>query len=848
MAKAKIIWKKTLFFIIILIAAVIGLVCLLLGLYQNIITNRIFHANSEAIEETFREISQTFSEVSSARWNYLYQLSSYFETTNKTDASTLEKHVEELKKRYGFTEFYLLNENGNYITVNGEKGYIDLGKSLFTLMDEGENIVTDGSLPRRDNMIFYAVPVEENSYQDFKYCAVAFGYNKSDISDTLNISAYKGKSTTYLAYANGRVSIVMNEYNLELQNVFSVLKKSDLSEEQIEQIETELKEKKTNTFLVKLENGKEYYFSYQPTGIQDWMLISFTESSNVNQEMNNVRAYTTQMMVISFGVIFVLIVTIILYLFYRTVSKKDTILAERDLIFSLIAQNMDEIYLLVKREDSTVLYASPNVERLLGISIGQVYENGWILRECAEDKVDVLNEEKLRSIKPGESYDSEVTFRNQKTSKKALYSFHLYRPTGRHSNVVVTVISDRTKEVQVRMEIQDALQMAQTANQSKTMFLANMSHDIRTPMNAIVGFATLLERDANNPTKVKEHTRKIQSSSRHLLNLINDVLDMSKIESGKATLQLEELTIAEVVRDLETIIRPQAAEKNQTFTLVLEIDEEEMVMADRLRLSQILLNILSNAVKYTPNGGVITWKVDRNMLSDGETARYHFLIQDNGIGMSEEYQSTIFDSFTREIGSMTNKIQGTGLGMAITKNLVDLMGGTIQLTSRQNEGSTFEVLLDLKVTHRETTEASEQEVNIDFSLEGLHVLAAEDNFLNAEILGEFLEMEGIVCDIVENGKEAVDAFAADTDGTYDLILMDIQMPVMNGYEATRAIRSSEHERASTIPIIAMTANTFSEDVQNALACGMNAHLAKPIDIETLKSTMAKVLATSTKIQ
>lgn len=836
--------RQMLMLLILITVAVIVGICCVLTFYTKVINEKIFEAGSESLEETYREVGQTFSEISESRWNYLEQLGDYLADVGETDSSQLEKMIEKLKGKYGFTGFYLVGDNGSYITVDGEEGYIDLGRNLFSLVDDGQRIVTDGSLPRQDNMLFYAVPVEENTYQGFTYMAVAFGYDQKDMSEVLKVSAYEGRSEAYIVYSNGRIAIDMGTNEMGLKNILSSLAESDLTEEELAQVENDFQTGATNTLVVRL-NEKNYYLSYQSVGFQSWMLVSFTPTEAANLAMNDIRISITKMISYVLGVLFMVVISMLAFWFWKSISRKNSMLEERDLIFSLISQNMDDIYILLRRETREILYVSPNVERLLGVSVDEVWEDYWVLTECCPQQDKWLERGLLDKMLPGETITREANLRNRRTGQDGLYLFSLYRPKGKHHNVAVGIISNRTKEQQVRREIEDALQVAKAANQSKTAFLSNMSHDIRTPINAIVGFAILLDRDAENPQKVREHTRKITASSKHLLGLINDVLDMSKIEAGKTTLSMEELDIEELAGDLESIIRTQTKAKKQKFEIQKRLEFEGIVMADRLRVSQVLLNILSNAVKYTPDEGTIVWKVESTLLDSEQFVRYRFTIQDNGIGMSPEYLKTIFDPFTRETGSVVNKIQGTGLGMAITKNLVSLMGGTIHVDSVQNEGSTFEVMLQLKVVDRKKAvkEKAEKEA---VSLEGMKILAAEDNELNAEILEELLSMEGVECDLAENGQEALEKFVASEIDRYDLILMDVQMPVMNGYEATKAIRKSAHARAKTIPIIAMTANAFSEDVQEALASGMNEHLAKPVDMTVLKETLSKVYAKSHK--
>ena len=508
-------------------------------------------------------------------------------------------------------------------------------------------------------------------------------------------------------------------------------------------------------------------------------------------------------------------------------------------------------------------------------------------------------------------------------------------------------------------QLSEALRAAQIASESKTTFLSNMSHDIRTPMNAVLGFTTLLARDADNPAKVREYTKKITSSGQHLLSLINDILDVSKIESGKVVLNLEKFSLNDVVASVDAIIQPMAKAKGQSFHLEVNGVRHEYLLGDETRINQILINLLSNAVKYTPEEGHIWFRIIGLKQRSSQYERIRIEVEDDGYGMTPEYLETIFDAFTRAENSTTNKVQGTGLGMAITKSIVELMGGTIEVRSEVNRGSLFLVELELRILEEhadrkfwenrgirrvlaiigdrecrenvralvtgggleadmaasleealdllagsrdfqlvlldweafsgvqaasairaatpapilllaeydaEGTEAvletgrtgvlakpfflsafrqkveelwsgGEPEPLQDTSLEGLRFLAAEDNDINAEILAELLSMEGADCEIVENGRLAVERFQQSAEGEFDAILMDVQMPVMNGHDAARAIRALPRDDAGSIPIIAMTANAFTEDEKASMDAGMSAHVAKPLDLGLLKKVI-----------
>ena len=406
-------------------------------------------------------------------------------------------------------------------------------------------------------------------------------------------------------------------------------------------------------------------------------------------------------------------------------------------------------------------------------------------------------------------------------------------------NIQLTQANDELRRAQDIAA--EALQSAERASKAKTDFLSNMSHDIRTPMNAIVGLTALMENELDEPEKLADHLGKLKSSGQLLLSIINNILDMSRIESGKTPLTIEPMDLSHQLDQLNTMIFSQANVKKQTFTVSTHIQHKNL-LADPTRLNQVLMNILSNAVKYTPQGGHIRFEAEELPRND-HYAKYRFIVQDDGIGMSAAYQKTLFDPFTREEKSGTNKVQGTGLGMAITKSIVDLMGGTIRVESATGKGTRFEVVLEFPIDAEadkvQTAPALPEEAEAVSPLSGMNFLCAEDNAINAEILELLLETKGARCTICSNGQEIVDAFASVKPGEYDMILMDVQMPVMDGLEATQRIRSGENPLGRTIPILAMTANAFLEDMQKSRDAGMDEHLSKPVDINALEQTVKR---------
>lgn len=409
--------------------------------------------------------------------------------------------------------------------------------------------------------------------------------------------------------------------------------------------------------------------------------------------------------------------------------------------------------------------------------------------------------------------------------------------------ILILMLMQRQKVIKLEkqryLELQELAYKAEIANRAKSDFLANMSHDIRTPMNAIVGITSLMEEEPGVSEKQHEYIQKVKISSQYLLSLINDILDMSKIEANEVTLVPEPFILPDLIRQVESIMKSEAEMRDQKFNIEMRNIKHNFLIADSVRIGQILLNLLSNAVKYTQHGGDVKMIVEE--LANGE---FKFSVIDNGVGMTPEVLERIFEPFARGEASITNRIQGTGLGMAITNELVNLMDGDIHIESEPEKGTRVDVLIKLALDHQGEELAKNIEKPFEYSkveLHGMRFLCAEDNELNAEILESILGLQGATCEICSNGREIFERFEASMPGEYDAILMDIQMPVMNGYDAARLIRSSTNVQGKSIPIIAMTANAFPEDIQASKDAGMNAHLSKPIDIESLEIIMSKVV-------
>ena len=409
------------------------------------------------------------------------------------------------------------------------------------------------------------------------------------------------------------------------------------------------------------------------------------------------------------------------------------------------------------------------------------------------------------------------------------------------ATVFYLISSKKHRERQYEAELEKSAEQAKNANEAKTRFLFNMSHDIRTPMNAIVGFSGLLEKNLQNERKAKEYLEKIQSSGNLLLRIINQILEMARIESGTAVLQLKAEDMDALFHRVNTVFEEDVRKKNLQYHAVLDV-RHHYVVCDQTKLQEIMLNIISNAIKYTPEGHSIYVEVHEAVSENPSKIRYIFSCEDTGIGMSEEYLPHIYEEFSREHSTTENKVPGTGLGLPIIKSMIELMGGSIQVESRQGIGTKFTIDLSFDIALKEEVYGSEDTIESSaiHTIKGKRILLVEDNELNAEIAKTVLEDVGALITRAENGQQALELFKEKPAGTFDVILMDLMMPVMDGYTATRKIRELERSDAKTVPIIAMTANAFQEDAEKCIAVGMNAHLAKPLDIEKMKKTIKSI--------
>ena len=814
-----------------------------LVVFTDFMEHTIYEESTAHLTEIYHQANQTLYNKVSFNWGVMRMWAPYLESA-QSDADVCS-FLSQAKGEYHFTDFFFVSRDGSYVTLDGERGYLDLGRTLSQLILEQQPIVANSVVPDKPEIMVFAVPTEKGSYQGFDYEAIAITYNNRDLVDSLKISAFEGHGSTFAVLPDGRVVLDSSSADMSgVHNILALLKNSaGFTAEQVDALQDSFAAGEGGNLEFSI-NGVGYYMVYGSAAFQNWTILGIAPKSVVNANMNRLQYTTMAVMSGITGMLAFAALLLVVQSNRQKLRKKNQQLLAREELFSNLSRNVDDVFLMIDTETSKAEYVSPNVQRILGLSPEAVQEDLHVLYPAGDDS-GASRLESLMQMEQGVQQEWECEFVNQETGEPRYLHVTGFLNDVQGARKCIVDMSDRTGEHQTTLAVEAALEVAEKASKAKTDFLSNMSHDIRTPMNAIIGITTLMKNELHQPERLAEHLGKLETSGRLLLGIINDILDMSRIESGKTTLNIEKMNISQQVSQLDSIIRQQASQRRQTFTVETHMQHEN-VLADPNRLNQVLMNILSNAVKYTPTGGHIRFEVEE-LPRNEHYARYRFVVQDNGIGMSEEFLKHIFEPFERECTSTVSKVQGTGLGMAITKSIVDLMGGSISVESATGKGTRFEVVLEFPIdaeadTVQETQVPPEEEENAS-PLSGMKFLCAEDNAINAEILQMLLETKGASCTICPNGQEIVDAFASVKPGEYDMILMDVQMPVMDGLEATRRIRNGENPLGRIIPILAMTANAFLEDMQKSKEAGMDEHLSKPVDISALEQTVKRFRVT-----
>ena len=952
--------------------AVLVCIALMVFRYFGFVSKTVYEESVSHLTEVFHQSDNMLRELTEKNLTYLHMWGENLQNTSSEDE--IRDYIKKAQEDAGFLEFFFLSADGNYKMPTGETGYLGLQENVEEEIRQGNDVIANASVPGKSQLLVFATPKAHGTYQEFEYDAIAIAYENSDIVDVLDISAFAGNAQSFVVHPNGRVVVDHSSETWgNVYNFFGVLREhSDMSEKEVNELSEKFKAGRTDAMLLDLD-GRNYYLVYEKSDIQDWMFLGVVQADIVNASMNSLQRSTILLVSVVVFCIAAFLISFIIQKGRTNLRKKDTEILYRDELFQKLSMNVDDVFLMLDVKTYQADYVSPNAEKLLGITAEQIRKDICVLGKLDPENSKDSEKNYLEEIQVHEQKEWDFEYIHLKTGEKRWFHNIAMCSEVNGKKKYILVMSDRTDDWKMNQALSEAVRAAETANKAKSTFLSNMSHDIRTPMNAIIGFTTLAVSNIDDQKRVRDYLGKILSSSNHLLSLINDILDMSRIESGKIHLEETEVSLSDVLHDLKTIISGQIhAKQLELYMDAMDVTNED-VYCDKTRLNQVLLNLLSNAVKFTPAGGTVSVRIRQRPGTQKGSELYEIRVKDNGIGMSQEFVKKIFSPFERERTSTVSRTQGTGLGMAITKNIVDMMGGTIEVQTAQGKGTEFVVRLPFRIqpeqhriekiaeleglkalvvdddfntcdsvtkmlvrvgmrsewtlSGREAVLRARQSMElgdafhayiIDWCLPDMNgievtrqirslgddtpiiiltaydwsdieaeakaagvtafcakplfmsdiretlmtaigqsqagaedsilpeagsdfrgrcILLVEDNELNSEIAVEILNEYGFLVDTAKNGAEAVEKVKNSTPGNYDLVLMDVQMPVMNGYEATKEIRALDNPALAGITILAMTANAFDEDRKKALECGMDGFLSKPIVIEELISTL-----------
>lgn len=904
-------------------------------------------------------------------WRIIESLEQNLALYLSVDKQNLYQQLQKLCQRWNYSHIYMIDAQGSYRDENGEAGRISYSSSIDKLLSGRQPIMTLRSDEAGRDMLLFAMPVEAVEIDGLNVSNLGVAYELDTVLDAMQIEAFGGSSICYVVDKEGnQLFRSLGENAIEAEKFFGYLKKYWFLSGTLSGISDDIALGRQGTVRVDMD-GTETVFGYVPLGDTEWTLVMSVPAEVLGAYMNDFSAKAVALSLTMVCLVVLMSVSAFIALNVRADRSRDAEIRTRERLFNLLTERARDVFLLrtADADPNDFEYVSTNTDRVLGVSRAEI-SHDFIYRNipAQEDHQQMLRGEFDAWDGQTDFISSMFPYCHPRTGQTLWLRAQVYPSRSADNTYQVIALSDATYEYSQQQSLQQALLSAQTANAAKSRFLSNMSHDIRTPINGIVGMTAIAERNAENPERVRDCLNKISISSRHLIGLINDVLDMSKIESGKLALSFSKFTLPDVVDGLSTMIGSQARSRGLVLEMRVDQIRHEKLIGDSVRLNQVLTNLLSNAVKFTPEGGSVLLEIRELPQQRDGYANFRFIVADTGRGMSPEFLKVLFDPFTRSQDSVANRIEGTGLGMSIAKSVIELMGGHIQVTSTEGAGTTFTVELSLETQEKETVavDASrlaslrvlvvDEEIEVGQSIvetlgaagmnacwsasvrdaallvqearetensfavvlfependsgaidgiralrgaaganavvfalsttdecvsqqqareagadallskpfflsafvqalgnriaqpvieplrdadvyQGRHFLVAEDNDLNAEIISEILQVAGAEVVLAENGKIAVDRFENAPAGSFDVILMDIQMPIMNGYEAARAIRKSKHPDAQRVPILALTADAFAENIAMALDAGMDAHAAKPIDTEALRATL-----------
>ena len=643
--------------------------------YYKFMSKSIYEESVSHLTEVLHQSDQMLRELTNKNLTYLHMWGENLQNTSSEDE--IRDYIKKAQEDTGFLEFFFLSSDGDYKMATGETGYLGLQENIEDEIRQGNDVIANAAVPGKSQLLVFATAKAHGIYQGFEYDAIAIAYENSDIVDVLDISAFDGNAQSFIIHPDGRVVI---DHSSELwgnvYNFFGFLSRhSDMSEKEINVLLEKFKAGRTDAMLLNLD-GRNYYLVYEKSDIQDWMFLGLVQADIVNASMNNLQ-FTTMLLV---GAVVLCIaaffISLIIQKNRKNLRRKDVEIRYRDELFQKLSMNVDDVFLMLDAQTYQTDYVSPNAEKLLGITVEQIRKDIRVLRKLHPADSEDFQKNHLKEIPVHEQQEWDCEFIHRKTGERRWFHNIAMGSEVNGEKKYILVMSDRTSDRKMNQALSEAVHAAETANRAKSIFLSNMSHDIRTPMNAIIGFTTLAASNIDDKKRVQDYLGKILSSSKHLLSLINDILDMSRIESGKIHLEETEVCLSDVLHDLKTIISGQIhAKQLELYMDAMDVTNED-VYCDKLRLNQILLNLLSNAVKFTPAGGTVSVRFRQYPGKAKGSELYEFRVKDNGIGMSQEFVQKIFSPFERERTSTVSRTQGTGLGMAITKNIVDMMGGT----------------------------------------------------------------------------------------------------------------------------------------------------------------------------
>ena len=818
--------------------------------------NAINQAMWRATESTIRSLTQASGEaIANAVRRDVQSLESFKESL--ADAVTPVAAIG-LMQRYvatsPFSQVAVVNEQGRGYFADGDPVDVNNG-------EEWHNFVKDASVSRT------YLNAQGQRQVTMRRPLIVNGRHRGAVYGSLSLETYAQPSAMDFFDGQGlsfMVSAWTGEYLIASPDALKQGNKTDFysalaaspenKPERIAALRQAMNEGKSGSVVMNVQ-GRQTYLYYTPIfPTNNWDMVSMVPVDAMHQAANYVNALV--------AIVCLLILAGLLVMFsltrrHRAMALKIRARHYRDFLFHTLSGSTDSVFLIYNASRRSMEYVFENLERVLGIPMRACLENpAALFKHCIFKPGSRLREDfEAASIRDARSEECYII--NPATGEKRWIKFSLVpRDDADGQTYYVISLSDITEEKAVRRLLKDSLAAAKQASKAKSSFLSAMSHDIRTPMNAIIGMATIAERHAGDPERVRDCLDKISVASRLLLGILNEVLDMSKIESGKLLLSNAPFDLNDLIRDTLDMIRPMLESRQHEFHLHMDISQPAL-QGDTQRIQQILLNLLSNAAKYTPDKGRISLSISEKATLAPPMSRIIIVVEDNGFGMSPEFQKRIYDSFARSDDERVHRIQGTGLGMPIVRNLARMMHGSITIESELNQGSRFTVELALcrqQDGGRWTAEPPKEEPEPPQRLEadqtllvmpgdfnGKRILLVEDNELNMEIALELIGSMGVAIDCAETGQQAVERFAASPESYYDLVFMDIQMPVMDGHDATRAIRALNRKDARQVPIVAMSANAFAEDIQAAENAGMDGHLPKPIDLTLLRDTLRRWL-------